>query len=492
MSKKIRNLIICGGIVLLLVASLCLLLFHPKPTTDTSSSTPSTDTELVTLIEEDAQTLSSLQIKNSKDEYTIELLGENKWGIKALDGLEQQDTYSDAINAAGTVYASSIIEENASDLAQYGLDKPSIVYTAKYSTGKSYTVEIGDTRSNLYLTYIKLGDSNTVYSVSSTKYSALEKSSMDYLAGEIIPAAAVNEETGQAAVPVIKDIEIINEMVEQPMLFKEFDKSTLTENSVTMTNLQMQSPVVSELNASKVDTYFGSYFGLTANSVAAANPTKDQLVEFGLDNPTSSFAMTYDETNKVKLITGKTIKGKDAEGGDIELCYLMREGKNIVYIVAKDSLKWMTLKPEEIISSVPLLVPILDLDTAEINLDGKVITIKYTPGTGEDNEINDMTATVNGEKVDITAAKKYLQLMYATDVSGINTEVPTGEPTVTFKYNYREGGKVDILEIYELADRTTIISVNKNPSFTGRAGYIEKLRVETAHLLAGESVDTER
>ena len=75
-----------------------------------------------------------------------------------------------------------------------------------------------------------------------------------------------------------------------------------------------------------------------------------------------------------------------------------------------------------------------------------------------------------------------------TAIQDIYTGKVTGEPVFRADYHYRSG-KTDTIEVYLLADRTAVLSLNGNKGFLGRAGYVDKIVKETQNLLDGKEID---
>lgn len=82
------------------------------------------------------------------------------------------------LSDACSITASMKIED-VEDMAQYGLDAPSVNLTLQWDNNM-YTVKLGDYNSIIGGYYLNVNDENTVYVVSSSVYYALDKSLEDF------------------------------------------------------------------------------------------------------------------------------------------------------------------------------------------------------------------------------------------------------------------------------------------------------------------------
>lgn len=68
---------------------------------------------------------------------------------------------------------------DVTDFAQYGLDDPQLTIAFTLSDGTGHTVKIGDKNSTISRYYLQVDDSTTVYTVTSTLYTAFNKTTDD-------------------------------------------------------------------------------------------------------------------------------------------------------------------------------------------------------------------------------------------------------------------------------------------------------------------------
>lgn len=483
MSKKVKSIIFGGAILLVLVAALLVLLFLPKPTDNATTSSTTATNDLVAVISEEMNTLTSIHVKNPVDEYTVESLGEQKWGLKAFGDLPQDDVYSDMASAVSNIYANSVVAENADDLSQFGLDKPQLTLEIKFSTGSSYKLLVGDIVDSAAVAYTMLEGNKTVYQIAPSKYTVFMGKSIEFISHSILPALEVDDQ-GSPVTPSIEKLSIERKDLDKPLIFTKTVMTGKSANYMPLSQVTMESPVYSEAKDDAVTKTVNSFFAISAKEIAAINPTDEDKTSLGFDDPTATVNMTYDETSKFTLTVGNAV---DVEG---EKChYLMSDKQPIIYTVADSALLFLQSNPKEFISSIALLVPVLDMKSTTIIIDSETYRLDVTQGDDK-TDTKEISFTLNGKEVDADLAKKYIQVLYATGIEDLNTATPSKTPDITIVYEYITG-KTEKVEIYTNEDRSTIVSLNGNNAFKGRGGYAEKIKDTTKRLIADEEFITD-
>ncbi len=486
MSKKVKTIIFGSAVILLLVAILVVLqLTKEKPNPDAGISDVSKD--FVTLIKEDQNALQQLSIKNIKDEYVIKLQGENKLGIDSLMDFKQTDyLYLETAAMASNVVATEVVEENCTNLAKFGLDKPSLVFQTKFKDNKTYSISAGAISSDKKVRYACETGKNTVYAFSSNTFTNFDFDRYEYLDKVVIPGF---ESDKVQDIPIIDSMSVSRPDLEKPIILEKFKEGELGENAGMQSNVKMVSPLESLISETPTQTYIFGNFGILAKSIVKAKPTEQELKDYGFDKPTSVFEIKYNQTSSVKITTGKRVESTNDTGEKTVTYFAMRDGINQVYVVNADDMKWMEMQPKDLISPIAVLPNILDISSIDIKLANKDHKLTYTKGEDK-KDVKSITATFDNKKVELDNAKKYLQLLYDTSIQDLSKLTPPANPTASLKYNYTNG-KTDLIDIYVLEDRTCIITINKKNVFKGRAAYVDKLIKETDNLSNGKIVDTD-
>jgi len=102
------------------------------------------------------------------------------WAIVAPKPLgADQDAVSSLVSALATVNSDRLIEQKASDLAQYGLLVPMLKVTATTKDGKTHELEFGDDTPTSSGVFAKIAGDPRVFTISSYTKTSLDKSSND-------------------------------------------------------------------------------------------------------------------------------------------------------------------------------------------------------------------------------------------------------------------------------------------------------------------------
>jgi hypothetical protein len=171
---KPRNLLIAA--VLLAVLSGVVWWAQKHPNSGAGSSTTAT----VKLVDVPPDQLQQIALKK-KDGSQISLKRESgKWRIVAPEPLPaDQDAVGSMASALAPLTADSVVEEQATDPAKYGLNAPTLTVSATLSNGKTETVEFGDEAPAGSLSYAEHGSDRKIYAVASTTKSSFDKSVND-------------------------------------------------------------------------------------------------------------------------------------------------------------------------------------------------------------------------------------------------------------------------------------------------------------------------
>lgn len=491
MSKKVKSIIIGACVLVALVGVMIVLMLTQKPVEDPNLLNSELEKNLITIIDEEQKSLEYLKIKNAKDEYTIDLQGENKWGIAEIMDYEQDYyIYTETIPMVSKVNATALIEEDASDLSKYGLHNPVLSFEAKFKDKPAYKISLGSLTSDKSSYYFCETGKNTVYTTSSSSFKNLFYSRYDYVKKNMIPAIDAEE----GVIPTIISVKVTRPDLEKPIEFAQIPVEELGANASQQSYLRLISPVKSLLSETPIQDYIFNNFGLTATEVVKAKPTEQDKKDYGFDTPTSIFEMKYNDTANVRIVTGKGIectheKDEKLDGHKHQIVsyYAMMDSSDQVYVVPAESMRWMKMQAKDVVSSIAVLPNIADIKSIDVTLEGKTHNIEYIKGDSE--KPTEVTQTkLDGKDIEVAQAKAYLRLLYGTAIQDINTKEITSPPTASIKYNYEKGGS-DLIDMYVLEDLTCVVAVNGQKDFIGRAPFVDKLIKEMKNLSEGKAVD---
>src|SRR5699024_4896365 len=118
-------------------------------------------------------------------------------------------------------------------------------------------------------------------------------------------------------------------------------------------------------------------YGLEAASVAAIHPDEAALAEYGLTDPYC--VVEFDREGEEFTLT---IGNSDGGTGR----YVMVNGKDEVFLVDENSLPWMNIQLNQMLSSLIFLPFIDDVSQVDLTIGDQVYTFETTLGEPEVNE----------------------------------------------------------------------------------------------------------
>lgn len=475
------------GLAVLGAATLALVLTQPKD--DTADSGTSSDTS-VSITDYETDDISTLTIKNESGEYTINRLGKEKWGIDSIpEALANSSSYSTAMSSAGGMSAKQVVEENATDLAKYGFDKPTatVKMTFKDNKAEDMTCLIGIKYEGENSWYVKTDKSNTVYLVSNSGVSFAMNDELSYVNKSTLVASYDSEND------TVNRVRVERKDLEKDIVLDKLPEETEKEFSSTYVAYAMSSHngilADDELDQKVV---YGLY-GISASGVFAVSPTDEQKKQAGLDDPDCTVTMVSNEDTVTKLTIGSavyTVTKNEETGEEIRSItgyYGMLSDKDAIYVFSPDNLPWLTVTPESILYKLFLTPYIYYLDGVTIyDSDRKAYDFKIT------GDSDNSSFSYDGKEVDAAKFKSFYQYLLSAYAEQIYLDDLTDDNKFIagITYDHREEGKEnDVVEFYSSeSDRTCIIVVNGDVRYKVRQVYATRLLDNLNALLTGGEI----
>ncbi len=128
-----------------------------------------------------ADGLTGLEIKKRGGEDTV--LAKNDSGIWSITAPKpypaDQNAVSSVVTSAASLSADRLIDENATDLASYGLAPAAVQVDFKMKDGKTRTLLIGDANPAGTAVYVKMADEKKLYTMASSSKTNFDKETKD-------------------------------------------------------------------------------------------------------------------------------------------------------------------------------------------------------------------------------------------------------------------------------------------------------------------------
>jgi len=306
MNKTVKG-ILAGSICLAVLAGG----FVALKLTDSSNQTEDDDDliaeENYVFYEHDGSEVNKVEVSNSEGGYVLNRTSEATddtsatYSIEGIEDYTQNDTIVSTIaNNCSSLSALQLVEENATDLSQYGLDNPSAQVTVYFDDDTSETFLMGND-SPVEGIYFKMSDEDAVYTVDSTPLYVFTKNKNYFISRICLPTPAEDE------YPNVESLTVQRSDLDYDIVL-EYDHRADDEDYIGGTSSAhiMTSPVYAYLNVDNSESITHGMFGLTADSIVSLSPTEEELSVAGIDDPTCVVTMKCDDGNTYKLTIGSS------------------------------------------------------------------------------------------------------------------------------------------------------------------------------------------
>ncbi|MDL2288621.1 DUF4340 domain-containing protein [Oscillospiraceae bacterium OttesenSCG-928-F05] len=467
MQKSLKPLIITGAIIAALAALLLILNFAlpEEQTVDPSASpSPGSSEETIYVISEqyynlvrmevayrDQQNFEnySFDIKTNEDYSRSFKFTPTKFGWQYNDEAMRTTAF-----AFITLPAIAVVEENVTDLGQYGLAKPE--YTVKGSfadeadASKTWEIElaIGDKTPISDAYYVALKGDSTVYAINKNLISALQYQEFQYRSMQFFPTYEKPEE------------EIVYFRLEKPdgtvIEIESQSEEDLENLPIGATQFHMLQPLDSGCNDINVQEKLLAPAGsINISGIAQDGPTEAQLTEYGFDDP-MILEIRDRSGNSVTYRIGTVDRGA---------AYIMANNvDSILYTMDINSSIFET-SHVSLMFKLPWTFEIVNVKSIRLELQSGAdyyLTFEH----GEDQYL---LAELEGKVVDTTNARRiFMHMMNMMIVDALEEPFTprTGQKAeYTFTVTQLDGAK-RTLELYQLNDRQYAVSVDgEEPQF---------------------------
>lgn len=499
MKKNTKILIIVCAAAVILVGLMCLLIFLPKGDGSSNGSatydegikmSTSTDKDGVhqakietndkgeidnnsygTLIDYIPAQISKIHLENKKGTVDIKSYTPKdkdgktqatQYTIVGYEDFDLQGGIADNIaNNAASIEFSKVMTLDGGKDADYGLDKPRDTVTVTYTDKTKSIIYVGDDAPQSAGTYIKFGNSGTVYLVKTDAVSAFDYGLTDLISLTINDAASDNDNSQASS------IEISGTNFSSPIVLKPNSDG---KNSASYV---MTSPVECYANENESSLVAGGIRGLYALSVKMVNPSSSQLSSLGFSKPYAKLKAVYPDTT-VSLIATKP----DSDGN---VC-LMTEGGKVVYTVSSDKVPWVKTSYDSLVNEYVLYPKMSALSEVSVN-DGKK-TYTFSLSTTEKKTTDDSgsestttTTTVKNGKTEIELAtfSGFYENLAMVELADTKSDSKSGSPVLSVTYKYSSDGTTDTVSYYKSNGNRYVAVIN------GRvAGHAYQSKINTA------------
>ena len=399
------------------------------------------------------------------NEYTI--VGYEDAGINAGG---QTEAIANSISNLKTL---DIIDIKGKNLEDYGLDKPQVVVTGKYSDKTENTMKIGNDAAGSKQVYMQFGKDKAVYLVDKKSVESFYYSPLELVSLEVYPSVKKEGE--------------LTEPIKVTLTGKNYPKKVEIESNDDVTTeayFKSITPDERPINVTIASEIMGSIKGLNANKVLAVNPTKDQLKKYNLDTPYAHIVADF----KTEVLTMSA--GKPIEAGFIPV---YSEDKDIIYSIDPTLARWATTSYEELKYEYIAKPIITYVEAVKVTANGKTHTYNLDSKTAKDEEGNETTQLVvksNDKKLNTEYFETFYQNLSAVKREDSSDKYEKqGNSVLTVEYIYNNDKKSDVIEYFDAGSRKYIAQVNGKSDGIVYETYIKQIGDDVKALSKNERVD---
>ncbi len=415
--KLFRNAIILV-IVLGLLGGAYFYLNNRNSGKDDGTASDPTQEEEISVTSGKQEDVISIEFVNEKGSYKL-VKKDNAWSMEPGMEFPINSSYVDsAASDLSDVNANKIIEEKASDLGKYGLDKPTASVKVGMKDGSIQEIEVGAATPTSDGLYIKKKGEDKVYVVGLYYKDKLTYSRGYFAVKDILPV----------------DPNTLKKLSYEKNGEMQFDLDIKSEGDVDIV-----APVKEKAEASDVTAMTNAVVQLSIADIVDESP---DLAQYGLDKP--AFALEYGDGKTTK----KILFGKELEKG--KTAYAKYPDGKSVFTVDISALTFLDVKYSNIVSSFVFLPNINDVNKVELTIDGKTIVSDIT--TVKDDSDKD-TFKVDGKDANVKSSdskslfRSFYSSMIGITMSRYDTGAkPAGTPEVTIKYFMKPDSKPVTIE----------------------------------------------
>lgn len=465
MSKRTKTLLLALIVLALLVGLFfAVKLLLPQEET-VSSSEASSSIKLISMSSDD---VASIEVIHPEGGFTLKM----KDGESSIVGLEDlpldSDRLSSVLSQATSMTAKEMVEESPSSLGLYGLDQPRYSLKVTKTDGSSFTMEFGLESSASYCTYVKLSDSDPVYTVYTSDLSSFAYTTESFVSKSILPTLSANAD--------FKSISYSGADYEEPFTIEKYNFDEDGDSTYSYFSYAITSPSLKPVDAEPFLEYVDAILDTTAQSVLVGNYTEEDLQRYGLDEPDANITVTFSEEYEEDTVFTFRLSFQD------NTVYAICNDVPIIYTLAKAD--WMTLRYETTVHSLFLLPSIYEISKVTVQTAGNTYSFDVS---GEQSE----TVTYKGQSIDKTAFSKFYQLLIGATHDGnyVPDAQPEGDPVLTITFDYRSDSNSDTLQFYDAGTRKLYVAMNGEIEFTMMSSFLGKVQEACEQVINGEIPD---
>lgn len=410
MPKNIKRILIAAGAVVVLVLAIIVVrLAFPKQEEIPVETPVPTETPVYYISRRSSSEVSGLHFLYDDGEHFDILIEANENGTYNYTCDPEDDffgynagSFRSMMFSLATLTATSKIEDEPTDLQQYGLDEPRMTVTIDFTDGTTTTLIIGNETPIQGYYYIMSDKENTVYTIGGYITSLIMRRPFEYRQIDTFPSYSGDE----VYTNIVRFILTQRDGTPVEVLL---DRDLSMEGNITSSAYMMVQPFVSPCTTDTVEALLDILSTITFDSIIA-DIGASELAAYGLDKP----ARMYIEDlagNSLELVIGTA---------NSNLCYaviarqydaFMAGELNYLTVLqfTETDFNWITMNYMNLQIRTPWIINIHDVESVSYCLNGEsyeMVLYEYDDVTGSGVDVIRVCSYINGHDVGNTNTKR--------------------------------------------------------------------------------------
>ena len=515
-----RLIFILGGLFLVLLIAWCAFL---KPLTTVEENkdvdldllegevrTTSRLTTFYIFQPVERSSIQSIDVTNEYGGYRVYRDASDAFQLEGFMGLQfDPELFSSLIVSAGTPTTMMRVGQDLTDaeLAEYGLDHPQASWTLTDTTGKTYTMYVGDellTEGGYYVMYE--GRPGAVYIVSPTIADTILQPAYHLLSPLLTAGLSTNTYFFVDEFTVMKGEDLFVHVTRVP---DEQKKNSEAIVELKLTWPRPENTANGEVYDINDDLYFQilyNFMALEGDAVVAFMPTDEQLEEYGLVDPAYTIMYNFKQDNQVyEFIIFVSKANPDGSYYAVSNLY----GYTTVVQVGADKLGWLESDAFAWIFPTPFFENIVDVHRITLKGDDVDVDFRLTHGTNAEGnptlEVTEVNSGVFIPNREVNNFRQYYKTMlnitnqeYVSLTEEDKEALISDENRVRLVMTYENAaGEVTEFKFYQYYAASTghlsggkiFVVVNGVGEFYTTNDLVDKVVNDTSRVLDGLDVD---
>lgn len=510
LNPRLRTLFIAVGAVVALVTVLLLIPLLPEQNAGSSAGSTGGDTLTYTLLDKttdkkDTVAVSKAAITNESGSFTISY--DNKEDVYKLVGYEDLDLDADTattLTDCGALITAMDKVQAVGKLNDYGLDKPKASATFTYHDNTSATLHVGNLTPTEDGYYVRLQDSNDVYVCSQSAVESFLLTAGQLVETTLIAAPTVKTDD-KDGIAVLKDVAITGAAHSQPLTVRR--TSSDDKGEFLYFSHLIVKPYLRGVNET-VSQELSSFNSLVASGAVVLHPTKQQLKEFGFDNPHTVADITLAVETSPKEESSSATEPKPGESNVTLIYYgltkhtirvgavtkdnhylVMVDDIDAIFLVANTTLACIVERDyENTVSQLLFLKDITALGRITVVSGGKEYPFALTHHPGKENSDEKLTVTLNGKTTDTAQFRTLYQLMMGLERYDTVDALPASDADLSITMYNTDGSVYLTTTFFPYTGSQCVVKTTEGELFTTKTSFITHFTQQLENYLNGKTV----